>query len=62
MESVFNIARLVAIMIGYLLGLIFYSAGIPSYYRIMFCIPAGLALMQIILMIFFVPHSPTELF
>lgn len=62
MGSVFSIGRVGAIMLGYLLGLIFYLAGVPEYYRIMFCLPGIMALIQLILMIPFVPDSPTELF
>jgi hypothetical protein len=62
MASLFNISRMGGVMLAYLLGLIFYSTNVSSYYRIMFCIPGALALIQIVLMSCYVPHSPSELF
>ena len=47
-----------SMMLGYFFGLIFYEANINNYYRIMFCFPGGMALIQLILMIIFVPDSP----
>lgn len=62
MGSVFSIGRVFSIVFGYLLGLIFYLANVPSYYRIMFCIPGIMAILQLILLWRYVPDSPTELF
>lgn len=62
MTSIFSIGRVVAIVLGYLLGLILYLLDVPSYYRIMFCIPGILAIIQTILIYLFVPNTPTELF
>ena len=49
-------------MFGYLFGMIFYEAAVNNYYRIMFCFPGIIALIQLILMIVFVPSSPGDLF
>ena len=61
-RSVHSIWVTGSIMLGYFLGLIFNKAGVEDYYRIMFCVPGVLALIQLILMVIFVPDSPAELF
>lgn len=58
-DSAFSVAKVFAIMIGYLIGLSCYLNGVPNYYRLMFCIPGIMATVQLVLMFFFVPHSPT---
>jgi hypothetical protein len=62
MGSVFSIGRVAAIVLGYLLGLIFYLAEVENYFRVMFLLPGIMALTQSVLMIWFIPDSPTELF
>jgi hypothetical protein len=49
-------------MLGYFFGVIFYENEVNDYYRIMFCFPGAIALIQLILMAIFVPASPAELF
>lgn len=51
-----------AIMLGYFFGVIFYETNVSNYYRIMFCFPGLMAVVQFILMCLFVPRSPAELF
>ena len=45
-------------MIGYFFGLIFNQNQVDNYYRIMFCFPGAMALIQLVLMIIYVPDSP----
>ena len=61
-RSIYSIWVVGSMMLGYFFGLIFYEATVSDYYRIMFCFPGILALIQLILMIIFVPRSPGELF
>ena len=51
-----------AMLLGYFFGLVFNESNVTNYYRIMFCFPGAMALIQLILMIIFVPDSPAELF
>lgn len=64
MGAVFSIGRVFPIFFGYLLGLLFYLSNVNEYYRIMFCLPGILAIIQLIPMILLSlsPDSPTELF
>lgn len=62
MNTIFSFCKGSATVLGYLFGWIFYYGNVSQYYRIMFIIPGALALTQLLLMIHYVPDSPTELF
>ncbi len=61
-KSIYGIWVMGAIMLGYFFGVIFYETNVSNYYRIMFCFPGLMAVVQFVLMCLFVPHSPAELF
>ena len=56
----FSLFRCVGIVVCYALGVIFTSANVWAYYRIIFAVPGALALVQAITIFFFVPDSPVE--
>jgi MFS family permease len=61
-RSIYSIWVMGSMMLGYFFGVIFYENEVNDYYRIMFCFPGAIALIQLILMAIFVPASPAELF
>ena len=61
MGSFFSLGRVIGMVFCYGLGVIFYETHVDAYYRIMFTMPAGFAVLQALLIFFFVPDSPVEM-
>lgn len=61
-RSIYSLWVVGAMLLGYFLGLIFSQNNVTNYFRVMFCVPGVLALIQLVMMIIFVPPSPSELF
>lgn len=60
--SFFSMGRIVGIVMAFALGVILDVTNVPHYWRIVFIVPLILGMVQTIMVFFFVPQVPGDLF